>query len=72
MMLQKLIGRELTAAIPFVRAMAVETGAETVHIRGEGTVRPLREISSFVPDEFWKVTGCFTTDLDGAPSLGPQ
>ncbi|MCP4668261.1 MAG: type I DNA topoisomerase, partial [Deltaproteobacteria bacterium] len=29
-----------------------------------------REIAAFVPDEFWKVTGYFSADLDGAAGLG--
>ena len=28
-----------------------------------------REIEAFVPDEFWKITGCFATDLDQAGEL---
>ena len=31
-----------------------------------------REIESFVPDEYWKVTGYFTTDLENATALGEQ
>jgi DNA topoisomerase-1 len=30
------------------------------------------EIAAFVPDEYWKVTGYFTTQLDEASSLGKQ
>ncbi len=40
----KLEKRKPTVALPFVRTMTVKTGGETVNIRGEGTVRPLREI----------------------------
>ena len=50
----KLEKRKPTAAIPFVRAMTIKTGAETVNIRGEGTVRPLREIG-LVPQVAGKV-----------------
>ena len=50
----KLKKRIPTAAIPFVRVMTVKTGAETVYIRGEGTVRPLREIG-LVPQVGGKV-----------------
>ena len=50
----KLKKREPTAAIPFVRAITVKTGAETVYVRGEGTVRPLREIG-LVPQVGGKV-----------------
>jgi RND family efflux transporter MFP subunit len=46
--------REPTVAVPFVRAMNVKTGAETVYVRGEGTVRPLREIG-LVPQVGGKV-----------------
>ncbi len=31
-----------------------------------------REIEAFVPDEYWKVMGYFTTDLDSATALGEQ
>jgi DNA topoisomerase-1 len=31
-----------------------------------------REVEAFVPDEYWKVIGYFTTDLDSANSLGEQ
>ncbi|WP_432797520.1 DNA topoisomerase [Poriferisphaera sp. WC338] len=29
-----------------------------------------REIDAFIPDEYWKITGLFSTDLDGAAALG--
>ncbi|MCP4666168.1 MAG: efflux RND transporter periplasmic adaptor subunit [Deltaproteobacteria bacterium] len=50
----KLEKREPAAVIPFVRAMTVKTGPETVFIRGEGTVTPLREIG-LVPQVGGKV-----------------
>jgi DNA topoisomerase-1 len=31
-----------------------------------------REIEAFVPEEYWKVTGYFTADLDNASSIGEQ
>ncbi len=31
-----------------------------------------REIEAFVPEEYWKVMGYFTTDLDNASSIGEQ
>jgi DNA topoisomerase-1 len=31
-----------------------------------------REIQAFVPEEYWKVMGYFTTDLDHAASIGKQ
>ncbi|GAI43823.1 unnamed protein product, partial [marine sediment metagenome] len=31
-----------------------------------------REIAAFMPEEYWKVTGYFTTDLDSATALGEQ
>ncbi len=31
-----------------------------------------REIETFVPDEYWKVTGYFTTDLEDVTALGEQ
>ena len=37
--------RKPPAPIPMVRAIEIKTGPQEVHIFGEGTVRPLREIS---------------------------
>ena len=37
--------RKTTVSIPVVRAIKVKTGPQSVIIRGEGTVRPLREIT---------------------------
>jgi len=31
-----------------------------------------REIEAFIPEEYWKVMGYFTTDLDNAGSIGTQ
>ena len=31
-----------------------------------------REIESFIPEEYWRLLGYFTTDLDVAPTLGEQ
>ncbi len=31
-----------------------------------------REIEAFIPDEYWKVTGYFTTDLEDATAIGEQ
>ena len=46
--------REAQAPVPMVRTTEIQTGPQTVHIRGEGTVRPLREIS-LVPQVGGKV-----------------
>ena len=46
--------RRPPVALPFVKALTVKTGAETVSICGEGTVRPLREIG-LVPQVGGKV-----------------
>ncbi|MBW1765932.1 MAG: efflux RND transporter periplasmic adaptor subunit [Deltaproteobacteria bacterium] len=37
--------RKITVSIPVVRAIRVKTGPQSVLIRGEGTVRPLQEIT---------------------------
>jgi RND family efflux transporter MFP subunit len=50
----KLKKRKTAATIPYVMAMTVKTGARTVYVRGEGTVRPLREIG-LVPQVGGKV-----------------
>jgi DNA topoisomerase-1 len=31
-----------------------------------------REIEAFIPEEYWKVMGYFSTDVDNAPSIGKQ
>jgi RND family efflux transporter MFP subunit len=46
--------RKPTAAIPMVRTITVKTGPQSIHILGEGTVRPLREIN-LVPQVGGKV-----------------
>ena len=46
--------RKPTAPIPMVRTITVKTGPQTVHILGEGTVKPLREIN-LVPQVGGKV-----------------
>jgi len=46
--------RKPTAAIPMVRTIKVKTGPQSVHILGEGTVTPLREIN-LVPQVGGKV-----------------
>jgi len=37
--------RKVQAPVPMVRTTEIQTGPQTIHIQGEGTVRPLREIS---------------------------
>ena len=60
---------QLPAPVPMVRVMEVTTGPQTITIRGEGTVNPLREIS-LVPQVGGKIVrispamangGAFTT-----------
>jgi RND family efflux transporter MFP subunit len=46
--------RKPPAPVPMVRTMQVESGPQRIHIRGEGTVRPLREID-LVPEVGGKV-----------------
>lgn len=46
--------RKVTAPIPMVRTIMVETHSKSIVIRGEGTVRPLREID-LVPQVSGKV-----------------
>ena len=46
--------RKATASVPMVRTTEIQTGPQAVHIQGEGTVRPLREIS-LVPQVGGKV-----------------
>lgn len=42
------------APVPMVRTIQIESGQQRIHIRGEGTVRPLREIN-LVPEVGGKV-----------------
>jgi len=37
--------RKVQAPVPMVRTTEIQTGPQAIHIQGEGTVRPLREIS---------------------------
>ncbi|MES0363280.1 MAG: efflux RND transporter periplasmic adaptor subunit, partial [Desulfobacteria bacterium] len=37
--------RKAPAPVPMVRTTEIQTGPQAIHIQGEGTVRPLREIS---------------------------
>jgi RND family efflux transporter MFP subunit len=46
--------RKAPAPVPMVRTTEIQTGPQTVHIQGEGSVRPLREIS-LVPQVGGKV-----------------
>ncbi len=48
--------RKPPAPVPMVRTIKTNSGPQTVYIRGEGTVRPLREIS-LVPEVGGKVVG---------------
>lgn len=46
--------RKPPAAVPMVRTIKIQTGPQAIHVQGEGTVRPLREIS-LVPQVGGKV-----------------
>jgi RND family efflux transporter MFP subunit len=37
--------RKGSAPVPMVRTIKIQTGPQAIHVQGEGTVRPLREIS---------------------------
>jgi RND family efflux transporter MFP subunit len=49
---------------PLVRVVTIETGAQTMMIRGEGTVRPLREIQ-LVPEVSGKIIYVSPSMVDG-------
>ncbi len=46
--------RKGSAPVPMVRTIKIQTGPQAIHVQGEGTVRPLREIS-LVPQVGGKV-----------------
>jgi RND family efflux transporter MFP subunit len=50
--------------VPMVRVSAVQTGPQAITIRGEGTVRPLREIE-LIPEVSGKVVSVSPSMLDG-------
>ncbi|UCG13470.1 MAG: efflux RND transporter periplasmic adaptor subunit [Deltaproteobacteria bacterium] len=50
--------------VPMVRTIQVKTGPQVVHVRGEGTVRPLREIN-LVPQVGGKVVYVSPALVDG-------
>jgi len=56
--------RKTTVSIPVVRAIKVKTGPQTVIIRGEGTVRPLREIT-LIPQVGGKVVNVSPALVNG-------
>ena len=59
--------------VPMVRTIRVKTGPQAVIIRGEGTVRPLREIN-LVPEVSGKVVYVSTALVGGGifkPEEGP-
>jgi RND family efflux transporter MFP subunit len=56
--------RKPPAPVPMVRTIQTNAGPQTVYIRGEGTVRPLREIN-LVPEVGGKVVGVSPALVNG-------
>jgi RND family efflux transporter MFP subunit len=56
--------RKPPAPVPMVRTIETNSGPKTVYIRGEGTVRPLREIT-LVPEVGGKVVGVSPAMVNG-------
>jgi RND family efflux transporter MFP subunit len=56
--------RKPPAPVPMVRTIEINNGPKTVYIRGEGTVRPLREIN-LVPEVGGKVVGVSPALVNG-------
>ena len=56
--------RKPPAPVPMVRTIQTKSGPQTVSIRGEGTVRPLREIN-LVPEVGGKVVGVSPALVNG-------
>ena len=56
--------RKPPAPVPMVRAIQTKSGPQNVSIRGEGTVRPLREIN-LVPEVGGKVVGVSPAMVNG-------
>jgi len=56
--------RKPPAPVPMVRAIQTKSGPQAVSIRGEGTVRPLREIN-LVPEVGGKVVGVSPAMVNG-------